>query len=110
MRPEQLSENGRAEFEKHWHLDKRVPISLILTILLQTAAFVWVIAQLDEKLDDTVRRVDDVETAMSDRRTVVEQNSTNIAVINANLENMNRTLERIESKLDQHEQRERQGN
>lgn len=31
------------ETSKHWHLDKRVPIALIVTIIIQTAGlFVWV--------------------------------------------------------------------
>jgi hypothetical protein len=29
------------EDQKHWHLDKRVPIALILTIAIQTGGFIW---------------------------------------------------------------------
>jgi hypothetical protein len=29
------------EDQGHWHLDKRVPIALIMTIAVQTAGFIW---------------------------------------------------------------------
>lgn len=95
--------NGRAEFEKHWHLDKRVPISLILAILLQTAAFVWMIAQLDEKLETTVKRTDAIEMQIENRRDKTETNTTAIAVINTNLTNMSATLDRIDRRLERQE-------
>lgn len=33
-----------------WHLDKRVPITLILTILVQSAGFVWFIGKMDSRI------------------------------------------------------------
>lgn len=33
-----------------WHLDKRVPITLILAILLQSAGFVWFIGKMDGRI------------------------------------------------------------
>lgn len=33
-----------------WHLDKRVPIALIVTIVLQTAGLVWWAASLEGRL------------------------------------------------------------
>ena len=34
-----------------WHLDKRVPIALIFTIALQTAAAIWWAANINSRLD-----------------------------------------------------------
>lgn len=33
-----------------WHLDKRVPITLILAIMLQSAGFVWFIGKMDSRI------------------------------------------------------------
>jgi hypothetical protein len=37
-------ENGR------WHLDKRVPIALIVTIAMQTGAFIWWTATITQRV------------------------------------------------------------
>lgn len=54
-----------------WHLDKKVPISLILTILMQTAAFVWWGATTQEKVAVLKERLDAI-APNSDRLTRVE--------------------------------------
>lgn len=37
--------------ENHWHLDKKVPITLVFTILVQTVAFVWFLAGVRKDVD-----------------------------------------------------------
>jgi len=34
----------------NWHLDKRVPITLIAAILIQSAGFVWFISKMDSRI------------------------------------------------------------
>jgi hypothetical protein len=34
-----------------WHLDRRVPITLILTIVIQTFSFVWFIGKMDSRIE-----------------------------------------------------------
>ncbi len=36
--------------DEPWHLDKRVPVALILTILMQTAAAVWFASALNQRV------------------------------------------------------------
>ena len=43
---------------RHWHLDKKVPILLILTIFLQTGGFFWWAASQTEKVSVLKERVD----------------------------------------------------
>jgi hypothetical protein len=38
--------------DRQWHLDKRVPIALIITMILQTMAVVWWAAKADNRLDN----------------------------------------------------------
>ena len=33
-----------------WHLDKRVPISLIIAIIIQTMSFVWFFSKMDSRI------------------------------------------------------------
>ena len=44
-----------------WHLDKRVPLTLIAAIVIQTAALVWYAAKLDGRVIALAERVELVE-------------------------------------------------
>lgn len=54
------------KYERSWHLDKKVPIALIVTIFAQTAAFGWFTSAL-------FHRVDTLERDASAARVVVER-------------------------------------
>lgn len=54
-----------------WHLDKKVPISLIMAILIQTGGFFWWAAQTAEKVSVLKERLDAI-APNSDRLTRVE--------------------------------------
>lgn len=41
-----------------WHLDKKVPIALIVSILLQTGGMVWWAASATERLNALERKAD----------------------------------------------------
>jgi hypothetical protein len=62
---------------KHWHLDKRVPIALILTLLLQTGAGAWWMASTTEKIFVLEKRLDAI-SPQADRLTRVEVNIEDI--------------------------------
>lgn len=36
--------------EQHWHLDKRVPLALIVAIIIQSLGAVWWAGQMDERV------------------------------------------------------------
>lgn len=40
-----------------WHLDKRVPIALILSLAVQTVGIVWWAASLSGRVEDHSRRI-----------------------------------------------------
>jgi hypothetical protein len=57
--------------DRNWHLDKRVPIALIVTIALQTGSFIWWAASVSERVNTLERRAE--QTApQADRLTRVE--------------------------------------
>jgi hypothetical protein len=57
--------------DKRWHLDKKVPLALILTIAIQTGGFVWWAASTNERVANLERRVD-ASAPQADRLTRVE--------------------------------------
>jgi hypothetical protein len=70
------------QFERSWHLDKKVPIALIVTIAIQTAGIVWFAAGLFHRVETlerdaiATRVIMDRDTALrapqADRLTRVE--------------------------------------
>jgi Tfp pilus assembly protein PilO len=63
--------------ENSWHLDKRVPVSLIMAIVMQTAGFVWWGATTSEKVSVLKERLDAI-APQADRLTRVEVNLESI--------------------------------
>lgn len=43
--------------DRQWHLDKKVPLALIVTIIAQTMAIVWWAATASSRLDQLERQV-----------------------------------------------------
>jgi hypothetical protein len=41
--------------DREWHLDKKVPLALIVTLLLQSGAFIWWAAKADNRIDNLER-------------------------------------------------------
>lgn len=86
---------------EQWHLDKRVPVSIIGVMVLQTAAFIWLIATMNADIRSNTARTVRLEVMAEERRSQATQNATAIAVINANLAAIDEKLDRIEKKLDE---------
>ena len=71
--------------DKAWHLDKRVPIALIITfvftILGQTVGVVWWARGLDARVDginDRVRELEAAEAGRPQRRDAIQQQLSDI--------------------------------
>ncbi|MEQ9518790.1 MAG: hypothetical protein RLN89_05045 [Parvibaculum sp.] len=81
--------------EARWHLDKRVPIALILALVMQTAgALAWAGAA-SERINQLERRANG-SSEVKERTARVEEQ----------VRYMRATLERIEQKLDRAVERE----
>ena len=76
-----------------WHLDKKVPIGLLVMIVIQTITLVYVgttwKTDIDHRLS-TLEKSDDARSPQGNRLTILEQQFTFIQS----------TLQRIERKLD----------
>lgn len=76
------------ESDTHWHLDRKVPISIILTILIQTAGVMWWAASANERLNSLEQKMI-MLAPQSDRLTRVE---VNIETIKDSLAEIKATL------------------
>lgn len=63
--------------ETKWHLDKRVPLALILTIVIQTAGLVWWASSLSERVN-SLEKSRDATAPQGDRLTRVEVKLENV--------------------------------
>lgn len=64
-----------------WHLDKKVPIAIILTLIIQTAGLVWFVAKLDSRVTLVEGRTEAFwreRDSNRDRLLVLEQQSRTI--------------------------------
>ena len=81
-----MSEEERNE---SWHLDKRVPVAIIITMIIQLVGFGVLLGNIEN-------RVATLETASTSRSTLPER----IARLEERLISLQRVLERIDRKLD----------
>lgn len=73
-----------------WHLDKKVPISIILTLLLQFGIGLWFVGKLEA-------RVESLEAHKAEQSA---RDGRQDAAVVAATATMNSRLDRIDSKLD----------
>ena len=88
--------------DARWHLDKRVPIALISTLLIQTIALVLFLAGLRYDLTHTMERLTAIELEARLDRTTIADIRTNDAVMHANLADIKVALRRIEDDMARH--------
>jgi hypothetical protein len=75
--------------DNKWHLDKRVPIALIVTMMLQTGGIIWWAASASERLSALEKKVDST-APQADRLTRVE---VKLDVVQDNLGEIKRILQ-----------------
>lgn len=81
------------EPEPQWHLDKRVPLAIIITIFLQTAGFIYVVSTWKADVD---ARLSQLEKSDTDRK----PQESRLIRLEERLESIKSSLVRIESKLE----------
>lgn len=76
-----------------WHLDKKVPIAIIVSLLIQTVTFISIAASWKTSVEsrlEYLEKADDVKSSQGDRILILEQQ----------LKYILDSLARIEKKLD----------
>lgn len=95
-----MSGTRKAPDAEAWHLDRRVPIALIVTLAVQTAGMVWWAASLSSRVDEQSRRVVALESSRDASAALMAGLRSDTAVLRAESEAMRRQLDRIERMLD----------
>lgn len=80
--------------QSHWTIAKEIPVSVIITILVQTGFMIWNIAGLNNKLDNVSAQVTEIRL----ERYTKNDSIRDIALATAKFEDMNRRLLLIETK------------
>lgn len=75
--------------DRHWHLDRKVPLALIVTIAIQTGAVIWWGSSLNERVNQLEARA--VSAAPQAER---------ITRIEGKIENVEQGIQRIERALE----------
>jgi hypothetical protein len=82
----------RAPAAQGWHLDKKVPISLIIAMFLQFAGVIWYAGKIDARVAalETSQQVQKERDERQDR-----SNSETIALLRTQLQDISSKLDRL---------------
>lgn len=84
-----------ARLREPWHLDKRVPLALIIAIVVQTGGAVWWASGRDRDIDAAGRQITKLQTDVSEQAkaiTRLELRSQSLEQGNATIIEQNRQL------------------
>lgn len=91
-RPKYDGEDRRAHDEPGWHLDKKVPLSLIFAMIVQGAMVVWAIA--DIKKDVEILKAQSATQVQRDNRQDQDMQGA-MTLLRESLRNLNDKLDRL---------------
>jgi hypothetical protein len=87
---------ARRNPDNEWHLDKKVPISIIGAILLQTFAVGWWVSSLSQKVLSLEQSFTEIKVESKEQRGKIDR----LGELDVEIRNLARTIARIESTLD----------
>lgn len=81
--------------EKKWHVDKTIPIAIILSIFAQTAGAVWWASKVNSTVNSNTSRIAKLEIAMEANQQITER----LVRVEVRQESANDMLSKIVEKL-----------
>jgi len=78
-----------------WHLNKSVPISFILAILLQTIALVWYVSNLDNNVQNNQRELIRHETRIEALEKIVQEQAVTLGRMDENIKAIRLSVEKM---------------
>lgn len=87
--------------EKHWMMDKRIPIAVIVTMLVQTSVIIWWAARLDSRVGtlESFRTESSISRGVDS--SVDQAQSERLVRLETQFGAIDRALSTIETKIDQ---------
>ncbi len=89
-----MEENPREE----WHLNKGVPITLIVTIFVQTVAVVWFASELRFDVNMNRQSIVRNEARLDVMERLINKQAITLGRMDENLLEIRRTLQRLEAR------------
>ena len=86
------------EQNNSWHLSKSVPVSLILALVIQAAAIVWTVSQMQSNIEANAMSIVKIETRTEKLELAVQGQAVALARIDENIKAIRMSVERIASK------------
>lgn len=69
----------RQEAKEAWHLDKKVPVAIIIALFLQFVGAIWWAAKMDARDNDQERRLTSVEIRQDGTQAQLQKLNENVA-------------------------------
>ena len=89
------------ELDTSWHLDKKVPIALIVVLVGQAVTGIWLAARLQNQVEDHDRRLVGLEGSQSRMSDEARRISEYLARMDERLQAQTAILRRVEDALRQ---------
>jgi Tfp pilus assembly protein PilO len=86
--------------DEPWHLDKRVPVALIFTLLMQSALGVWWASNLSNDVTTLKSRQDKQENLIESMRTTASQQAVQLGRIEENTRSTSEAVSRLLKKIE----------
>ena len=83
-----------------WHLDKKVPITIIIVLILQFVGMLWFAAKLDSKVEEQATRLTKTEAQISVIDREAREFGNRIVRIEEKTSSMLTILQRVEQLID----------
>ena len=99
-------EEERITSDTQWHLDKKVPITLVFTIAVQTIAFVWFLSDIRNDVNNNINQIEEIDLRIDahdiDLRTLRQIDSKQevvLARLSVQLDNLTEVLRQFEKRF-----------
>jgi hypothetical protein len=86
----------------HWSIDRRIPLALIATLLLQFGGFVWWVSSVEFRLTHKEQRLTRVEQRLDDDQRAIAAIGERLARIEERANTQLELLRRIDGRLQEH--------
>ena len=80
--------------ESEWHLDKRIPIALVLGLLLQTAGLGWFAATLNTRVQTNTAELERLDVRLEDARSGSMQRAVQLGRIEEQIKGLRGDIRR----------------
>jgi hypothetical protein len=90
-----IAERGDVMPTDDWHLDKRVPITLILALLIQTAGMVWWAATLSTRVENHGRDISVLQSEATILRTSAQTQAVQLGRIEEQITGLRSDMGRL---------------